>query len=105
MVVVRLASGGGEGEGGSWGELHVVVLKEALALKPPLSTEVLAALLCRADTSADVMGSSLKFGNFVFTLVRSYLPLLGPHAAVARKVAASLTTFMGRNTLKLLDKI
>ncbi|EOD39702.1 hypothetical protein EMIHUDRAFT_200300 [Emiliania huxleyi CCMP1516] len=78
---------------------------EALALKPPLSTEVLAALLCRADASADVMGSSLKFGNFVFTLVRSYLPLLGPHAAVARKVAASLTTFMGRNTLKLLDKI
>jgi len=40
----------------------------------------------------------------VFTLVRSYLPQLGTHAELARRVASSLTTFMGKNTLKLLDK-
>jgi hypothetical protein len=40
----------------------------------------------------------------IFSLVRSYFPQLGEHAAVARRVAASLSTFMGKNTLKLLDK-
>lgn len=90
--------------GNAWSDSQSAILKEVLARKPPLRAETLGALLLRADSNIDTTRASLKFGNAIFTLVRVYLPVLGEHLAIARRVASSLTTFMGKNTLKLLDK-
>ena len=53
----------------------------------------------------DSLRKSLKFSNFIFTLIRSYSELIGPHLALARAVVEQLDTFMKKTALAAIARL
>lgn len=59
----------------------------------------------QADAQVDVLRKSLKFGNLLFTFVRSYSAELLPHILSLRRTVEKLETFLRKSTLAAIERM
>lgn len=105
----RLTASFLRGEGarpGAWGEAQVELLEKILSQKPMLATEQLHGLLQQADANVDRLRASVKFGQLLLTVARSYGAQLDRHGlSLARRVTEQLEkAFVKKPALAALAK-
>tara|TARA_B110001452_G_scaffold218048_1_gene189735 strand:+ start:1957 stop:3063 length:1107 start_codon:yes stop_codon:yes gene_type:complete len=105
----RLTASFLRGEGArpaAWGEAQVELLEKILSQKPVLSAEQLSALLQQADANVHGLRASVKFGQLLLTVARSYGAQLDQHRlSLARRVTEQLEkAFVKKPALAALAK-
>ena len=96
---------GEHGEPTSWSEQQVSLLQTVLNRKLPLDAACASELVLQSDANVDALRKSLKFSNFVATLVRLHGNAVRPHLEAVRRVAERLDTFMRKSVLQALQKL
>ena len=96
---------GEEGNPAGWTEAQAALLQILVSRKPTLEAECVAEVVVQADANVDALRKSLKFSNFLSTLVRSYGPQLRPHLAAVSRIAERLDTFMKKAILVAIGKL
>ena len=97
---------GESGQPAAWSEAQVELLEKMLGQRPALSAEQVHELLQQADANVDTLRASVKFGQLLLTVARSYSGQLDKHRlAVARRVTEQLEkAFVKKPALAALAK-
>jgi len=104
--LVALFLRGEAGQPAAWSEPQVELLEKILSQRPALPAEALHELLQQADGNVDALRASVKFGQLLLTLARSYAGQLDRHRlSLAKRVTEQLEkAFVKKPALAALAK-